>query len=1768
MAHIQEKLKTNLAASRVDGDTLKVDASVYFVAKTESARRKDRDFHADRAHIARAGELGFLGRMWHGLAETYYQKTTRRLLREYHDNGTNVTLGRPSAAFDEAKAQIAQLKANEDAEAEALAISTNLSPENYVNRDYLHFLDSETADTVGVEIANRARELVTEFTLGNISEDQLDIGVVEVANRLRDQFPDLFSKSAIGSDLGHVARQARETYLAHGLRVKNVDLDLDFYLGGAGGAFHTEEKRDIADKIIDWAQGGTIRAKIFNPLTLGVATATGALVTKALSRKEAPIAGSIVGGAFAALRRWSKENKDRHLKLREDEVGYDLAGPRAQGSKIEKVLGAIVGQTDFRNYTYDPRSALESRETLDTLSVADAITKQSVAWQDQAISQIADIRVRIGISEQRELALVKLGQKREEDGSITVSGTATLNRDKMKLQDDANFLQNELVAILGQSEFTRRYGQQVNGRIIELSQHISEKDRKFLLTKLFQSARSGLFAGIVGYGGAKGIEYAGEFVEKGIEEIVDEVGGVVNEIRAKEVPLGDGPYRTVITATRGGDGLKVELSDTYTQHVDVNRNLLLIDGPEGHFEVPIGNQLSKEQLEAVFASAGLHAKVSEPIIDTITTPAHTIQNEILKPEWQAAHGLTEITGRNSNITFGHAQFLAPGQHEYNELTLYQNTGTDWSIGPKGLDGSAVLPIVYKQYGSWADSALIANAPVSREDLVGFVQVRDEVGKMHTLLLDQKNGHFVLPSELVNPTTGKVDAVGFIGYGMAKDASGKMISDQILKNPDLINGGTFHSMASIPLSQAARMVPGDSFNIETFTVEDLTHIVKTPGDGGHFDFPDIPPVPTPFAPRIFPELAKGANEPIVPIVPPGETPIYVPGYYGRTSDEMKQEFKKKFSPALLNNREVVLDPAFESAQYMNNWSPEWKKEVENKARFMKKMDPNTKIVVAIPVASHQEGENIYNTLEQYANQKDADGNELAPKEFEIMLYLNRPKNSKADRTEKEVARFRKNYPSIRLSTINKVFKEREPIGRLRKLMADLIVYRANKAGIGDNDVVIVSNDADAVKINQKYLSSILKAFEKNSHADAVMGKLEWYDEILKKYPVFYASNRFIQYLDIAIRHAPEGEKHVTSSGANFAFKSSIYSAVGGYDSVYMGEDVLMGAKIKVARAGNSNAISNDRFPIFYANRAKVVTNPRRGLAKYLEGTPVVSQWDDFAESDYVRRFGLAEQIKGDETDGFDKERLEREINISIHAYRLTVDSPVVKRALDFLKVDYHVDGDEIRLDSIERLEESFRRFARDEISSKEIFPETAVDSGEESLGGDSSTKGSAPTTTDDGIAGTEDEESVEKEVIVPRPVRGSQRGVLADINRKLASSEKASETHEISDVELKNYVLSMPMGVGKLKDLNIQIVGDKANLVGEIGVPFGNVKLNVDLVNDPSGGISAVVNNLDLSGTASGRRQQVEQGLTKLNDLIAQRFNVDLDPDWSLRNLKIGNGKVIAAIATKSGQPIPSKTLTIMQKDEAASTKEEEGKVLEQLEDKKKRAASEVIKRIDEAKTGEKKSMYSWMQEIAKELKERDELRTGKKVVLDYPAYQIQGKPKARVPFINPRMKMTKEEAQDYLESRNLVPAIAEPELVTSVVNGLAKVKLPSIRVPEVRVPSLRLPQFDLALSAISGFPVPKFPRREESPIAAATEVSKKRLDALAERAEGLPSSARNSFGGMVAKAKVAMDQIRDTSERRIKETEEDDYVGMDPRLADAIRRRQEAQRLLMRSRGR
>ncbi len=416
-----------------------------------------------------------------------------------------------------------------------------------------------------------------------------------------------------------------------------------------------------------------------------------------------------------------------------------------------------------------------------------------------------------------------------------------------------------------------------------------------------------------------------------------------------------------------------------------------------------------------------------------------------------------------------------------------------------------------------------------------------------------------------------------------------------------------------------------------------------------------------------------------------------GYlYGETSQENKEVFKKLRSSTLDSDPAAHLDHYKESEIYLEHQDPEYLSNMENLANQVGPMSMDVKLAVCIPVAGHQEGKNIYRTLENYSHQTEPS------KDFEIVLFVNRPENTEPDETIDEINKFKKDYPEMQIRVINEVLpKEKAKIGYVRKVLNDVVLYRHHQRGSDVPDLIMVSNDADNKGLAPTYVENFIHKFEEDPDTDAYLGQLDWDPESYVNNPLVHVGTRLFQYVDAQSR---KKGWHIGSSGANFAFRSSIYAGVGGYLANRAGgEDTALGEAIQSARSGSG------RTGIKYGGTrvSRLYTSSRRAIDSLNSGFAPIEQWDKgfSAYDDEVRKIDAGNQLDIDYENSEQVEQLisqtQTMVNRTLQRSKVwggTSEDPVFKRAMNFLGIKFEVvNPHEIRISDASKLVADLKKY---------------------------------------------------------------------------------------------------------------------------------------------------------------------------------------------------------------------------------------------------------------------------------------------------------------------------------------------------------------------------------------------------------------------------------------------------------------------------------------------
>ncbi len=404
----------------------------------------------------------------------------------------------------------------------------------------------------------------------------------------------------------------------------------------------------------------------------------------------------------------------------------------------------------------------------------------------------------------------------------------------------------------------------------------------------------------------------------------------------------------------------------------------------------------------------------------------------------------------------------------------------------------------------------------------------------------------------------------------------------------------------------------------------------------------------------------------------------------------KEYSARRSPTLIENPQAQLNEKDEVSRYLNSLEPTYLGQLKGISnQIAKPMSVNCRLSIGIP--AYEEGMNIGKTLELYTKQIDKDGKSINPELFEITVFDNHPSYVSKDNTKEEVEKFRQAHPEVKIIYVYKQWEPQEPatVGNARKHLTDLTLLRSVQREQQKEELILASNDADTEKIDEHYVIEIIDAFDKNPKVDALTAKFNYPDWALQK-PNLLAASRFWSFMARLVETGSVGniserqKEPVGLVGRNAAMRSSIYAAVGGYNSLARNaEDLELGWLINDAR-------NWDPQNIIYLNKAEIVSNPRRSLTAIATKTPVNEMYVDFHKHPEIRTMNN-DQLLALIPDDLDLGQLEAETDSwwqsrtkGEYKYLGSRFEPVFRRAMRFLGLDFQVVNDHIKITSADKL----------------------------------------------------------------------------------------------------------------------------------------------------------------------------------------------------------------------------------------------------------------------------------------------------------------------------------------------------------------------------------------------------------------------------------------------------------------------------------------------------
>jgi hypothetical protein len=1235
------------------GEPQNIDKKIVIIDNKEAIENEARDAADEKMTVSKNELRGFGGLMkkiWkHNLFNDYYRQKEISKARD--------------EIISEKNLYIAETR---DASAH------NYAMDNLIRRfseEYEEMVHTEAGEERRVientveeaEIHRLVKELIISYASGLIDESTFKEERVRIISGVLNM-----SRNDIESEVKHtdnlltIAKQVKNN-IEHGKKMEDLDLDFEIIIGKAKSGVRTEAQFNSIDKIVEKIQS-TKLGSLANETTLASAVAilysVAAGVSQRVARSKVAAWGTfgataLVAAGVAGARESRKTEEDRRQHSRE----------MAKGKIFDPSSPIRVQLEQFRYQTVSADSLISA--------INNEIAKDSLSQQEaiNLLGTLAEAEARIKISDQQNIDLISytdalLIEKERFDLDIARAKAKVY----LKNLTDAGTIQIQNGEDV--SSFLDKITDTVTDQIIHGNSGLERKNTAFKQMKQKRvaiAALKGLASGLI----------IGSAFQESAALLKDTEQGFVESLLGKSSATDNVHSVTPLEKLRllfaGGepDSISQTTNESLIDYLDHP----LSDGdivrlPEGVELVPMSstsqeyNLVSDGEIIASnlnFANGQFTAEsislLSEKGID-LTTSVNLITTE-------------------SETTFSSKEYLENNGDLFNQTRreLWFDNDTPAPVFDKnelrlqwGNKGSGITPdgkFVFNVSGMTEDGSYHGkfSTDASRAITEGKLKM------IFSLSKDTQSMTVEVPVDEFGKVV--VDPDSEIGKLFFEEVDGKAIftgkyAEVVEKMGEDADGASKYRILSTHIGNGKDSIPG----VITDSDEVYTTTLKLPVPEDIRPDPSIPSpfmVPPPFIPLIDRSPLEKLSTKVGPVPP---------GYY-YMGEDVPDSRVEKFSDTLKTDPNASLDHYKEADQYLSTWEGEHTKTIQSLATQAGPMLPDCRLSVCIPVAGHQEGENIYKTLLNFTNQS-AD-----PKQYEISLLVNQPDFDKEgktvlpDNTLAEIKRFKAEHPEINVRIMEIVLPgSRAKIGNIRKLLTDATLLRHHKRGNNAPDLIIVSNDADNKGTSPLYLENFIVKFDRNPKVDSMLGQIDWDPDSYIRNPLVHVGTRMFQYVNAQVRR---GTKRTESSGANFAFRSSIYSAIrGGYNSeTTLGEDNEFGATIRAARRGTQ------RIPIGYAGArvSRIYTSSRRAEKAVKDGLSPVEMWSRgfSAFDDSVRKVRWEELTHGvDYTDKEQTKKLVESLEIILNRtvaemskwYQFkSADEEILKNAMQWLGIKF-------------------------------------------------------------------------------------------------------------------------------------------------------------------------------------------------------------------------------------------------------------------------------------------------------------------------------------------------------------------------------------------------------------------------------------------------------------------------------------------------------------------
>ncbi|MDB5166129.1 MAG: hypothetical protein JWM37_201 [Candidatus Saccharibacteria bacterium] len=1086
----------------------------------------------------------------------------------------------------------------------------------------------------GAELHDGLKSLVKQYADGSMGAEDLR----EARTRLLNEYgrglkqEDRNKGLLFADNILKVAEHAKAA-AAHGIGLDRIETALTGRTGEARVGVRTEAQETRTDRLVNKLYS-TKAGSLVNETTIAVAAGVAISASKWTTQKAITALGYTVGmgvgaGVIAGAREHARMGQERRQHMRQMAEGQDVPLDSKKRQKLE----------DTR---YETVSALDLTAAIEAATASlDASRHESVR---SLLGSLTEAHTRVRKSDEEAIDLLQYSSKfAVESERLGLDIAAAKGRVAFKKALEA--LSDADMASLGfESRDPDDIYDQDEARLEEaLNPDLNDRDRLFNKIRRQETLKMAAVATVSAVVVGTAIQEVRSVFSDSLQGVFEgsdnqqdrrtllaglfnhghfEAGGVgptgsVQEISANAgTQLPDGYHLGPV------DGGSADLLDA-----DNNVVTALHFGEDGH--------LTDGSVDAL-KDHGFNLAETTQQYDTTTTTTEDIPRT--PDEYMSAHP-DQFTAIHRELWYDNDT----SAYDQNELLL------DWG-GANGTGMDEHGNYVFNVNSMLQDGSFAEGQSTDAHNMIVNGQMKialsvTEGTQSHVYMVDvDANGNAV------------IDPNSYIGQSLFENRDGQThfvgaFAEAVQVTGQASDGGTNVRMLATVVGEG-QPNPGVD-HVETTQVTHHERIVSALSAPAERELP----VEVPF---VLPVYGRRGLEQS----PAAERPVIEAGYYGY-GRQTPEEWAQERSPRLLENPDAVLNPREELDFYRDELArrrgDDYVAEIDDNIRQSQELgglNKDSRLLVVMPVAGVAEADNIFKTLSLYAKQ-----DEEALKQTTLLLNVNWIDDSEQDPTKQaaiektmaEIERARQTYPSLNIATFTKVWtrdwvdnvRKGKMYGEVIKTLYDTAAMSVQQAMANgqidsDQDLLMVTNDADAQGMHSQYLKNYIKAEERNKDSDAFVGLIRWGSKEADRFPGYSIATSVMQVMNLVSTRNNNGYKvQPATIGPNSAFRMSAYAAVGGCvdrNDAGAGADSELGRKILAARGfqirnGQSPAYdpgytsgrtasrpagSKPRTVIKHVAGTDIDSSADRLLTAYREGKFIPQAWGQFDQGGYQPR----------------------------------------------------------------------------------------------------------------------------------------------------------------------------------------------------------------------------------------------------------------------------------------------------------------------------------------------------------------------------------------------------------------------------------------------------------------------------------------------------------------------------------------------------------------------